>query len=154
MKAFYVLLPQLIASCALWWSSGLSKRFCGISSRRSNSFILCCTWVTPEQLNCRRLQMPINVQQVACMFSCLSTYLQITKACKRDFTHLNSRKSLEAWNLNLDFKKAMAFSRSKTISLVRSRFSQWEVSTPFIEPIYEHQQRTFDFVNNSLNFVH
>ena len=47
----------------------------------------------------------------------------------------------------------MAFSRSKTISLVRSRFSQWEVSTLF-EPIYEYQQRTFDFVNNSLNFVH
>ena len=55
----------------------------------------------------------------------------MTKACKRDFTHLNSRKSLEAWNLNLDFKRAMAFSRSKTISLVRSRFSHCEVSTPF-----------------------
>ena len=63
-------LPQLIASRALWWSWGLIKRFCGISSRPSNSFISCCTLVTPEQLNCRRLQMPINVQQEAFMFSC------------------------------------------------------------------------------------
>ena len=43
----------------------------------------------------------------------LSTYVQMTKACKRDFTYLNSRKSLETRNLNLDFKKAIAFSRSK-----------------------------------------
>ena len=46
----------------------------------------------------------------------------------------------------------MAFSRSKTTSLVRSRFNQWEDSTPF-EPIYEHQNEHSIFVNNSLNFV-
>ena len=66
----------------------------------------------------------------------------MTKACKRDLTHLNSRKNLEAWSLNLDFIKAMAFSRSKTISLVRSRFNQWKVSTPFEPAIYEQQQRS------------
>ena len=64
----------------------------------------------------------------------------MTKACKRDLTHLNSRKNLEAWSLNLDFIKAMAFSRSKTISLVRSRFNQWKVSTPF--ELFEQQQRS------------
>ena len=46
----------------------------------------------------------------------------------------------------------MAFSRSRTTSLVRSRFNQWEDSTPF-EPIYEHQNEHSIFVNNSLNFV-
>ena len=110
-------------------------------------------WVTPEQSNCRPLQMSINVQQEAFMFSCFRpTYRwqRPVKGISLISTHVKAlRREILIWL----FEKAMAFSRSKTISLVRSRFSQWEVSTPF-EPIYEHQQRTFDFVNNSLNFVH
>ena len=44
----------------------------------------------------------------------LSTYLQMTKACKRDFTHLNSHKSLERWN----FKNAMKRYETLGISLI------------------------------------
>ena len=42
------------------------------------------------------LQMPINVQQEGLYVLLLSTYLQTTKVCKRDFTHLSSHKSPEA----------------------------------------------------------
>ena len=127
----FSLLPQLIASRALWWSWGLIKRFCGISSRPSNSFISCGTLVTPEQLNCRRLQMPINVQQGAFMFSCFRP----TYRCQRPVkgisiiaAHIKAfRREILIWIL----KTLWHFPDRKTISLVRSRFSHCEVSTPF-----------------------
>ena len=145
-------MPQLIASRALWWSSGSSKRFCGISIRRSNSFILCCTWVTPEQSNCRRLQMPINAQQEVFTFSCFRpTYRwqRPVKGISLISTHVKAlRREILIWI----FKKLWHFADRKPhhwSDLVLTNEKSLHLLSLSTSTSNEHSI----FVNNILNFV-
>ena len=82
----------------------------------------------------------------------LSTYSEITKVCKRDFTHLNSRKSLEAEILIWIFKKLWHFPGRKPhhwSDLVLTNEKTLHLLSLSTSTSNEHSI----FVNNSLNFV-